>query len=79
MLRDKTKHCGILGHLKRYGNITSMEAFQKYSVTRLSAIIFRLREEGFDIDTKKEHKNNKSFGRYVLEDTKIIFNYYTRV
>ena len=69
MLRDKTQTLRILGHLKRHGNITSMEAFQKYSATRLSAIIFRLREEGFDIDTRKENKNNKSFGRYVLEDT----------
>ena len=69
MLRDKTQTLRILGHLKKHGNITSMEAFKKYSATRLSAIIFRLREEGFDIDTRKVHKNNKTFGKYMLEKT----------
>ena len=69
MLTDKTQTMLILKHLKRNGNITTMEAFKDYNATRLSAIIFRLREEGFDIDTKKMNKNGKYFGKYVLEDT----------
>ena len=34
----------ILEHLKNYGTITSMEAFDLYGVTRLAAIIYRLRD-----------------------------------
>ena len=35
----------VLRHIKRYGSITSMEAFEKYGITRLSAIIYILRRE----------------------------------
>lgn len=35
----------VLRHIKRYGSITSMEAFEKYGITRLSAIIYILRKE----------------------------------
>ena len=33
----------ILNHLKNYKKITSMEAFELYGATRLSAIIYQLR------------------------------------
>jgi hypothetical protein len=35
----------VLRHIKRYGSITSMEAFEKYGITRLSAMIYILRRE----------------------------------
>lgn len=35
----------ILGHLQRHGTITSMEAFEKYHITRLAAVIHRLRKD----------------------------------
>lgn len=35
----------VLRHIKKYGSITSMEAFEKYGITRLSAIIYILRRE----------------------------------
>lgn len=41
----------ILKHLKDVGSITSMEAFQLFGVTRLSARIFDLRKKGYIIDT----------------------------
>ncbi len=34
----------VLKHLKKYGRITSTDAFEKYNATRLSAIIFELRK-----------------------------------
>ncbi len=34
----------VLNHLDTYGKISSYEAFKKYRVTRLSAVIFVLRE-----------------------------------
>tara|TARA_X000001036_G_scaffold427318_1_gene455768 strand:- start:316 stop:573 length:258 start_codon:yes stop_codon:yes gene_type:complete len=67
--KKNTQTLKILRHLKTYGNITSLDAFEHYRATRLSAIIFRLREEGFDIDTKRIQHKEANFGKYVLEDT----------
>lgn len=39
----------VLKHLLDGGNITSWEAIQRYGATRLSAIVFKLKKEGFDI------------------------------
>ena len=62
----------ILKHLKEKGNITSWDAIFKYKATRLSAIIFNLRKEGYNIVSLSEsHTNNEGetthFVRYVLK------------
>lgn len=36
-------------HLQAHKGITSMEAFEKYGATRLSAIIFNLRKQSYNI------------------------------
>ena len=41
----------IARHLEQKGSITSMEAFEKYKITRLSGRIFDLRAKGMDIVT----------------------------
>ena len=48
-MRDK-KQQKVLEHLKKNGSITSLEAFEKFRATRLSGIIFRLRDS-YDITT----------------------------
>lgn len=35
----------VLNHLKGHGTITSMEAFSKYKITRISEYIRQLREK----------------------------------
>ena len=40
----------VLEHLKNYGCITSWEAIERYVATRLSDIIYRLRNKGLKID-----------------------------
>lgn len=35
----------IIEHLNKYGKITSLEAIDLYGITRLSAVIWRLRHE----------------------------------
>ena len=57
----------VLNHLMKNGNITSMDAFYLYHITRLSAIIFTLRDKGYDIDTQMIHKNGHHFAKYVME------------
>ena len=60
----------VLRHIKRYGSITSMEAFEKYSITRLSAIIYILRRE-YEIVTImrtsiNRYGNEVNFAEYRL-------------
>ena len=66
-----TQYSIILKHLLENGSITSFEAFNLYGVTRLSAIIFNLRNDGFDIESeplkeKNRYGNTTIFARYNL-------------
>lgn len=61
----------IIEHLNKHGSITSMEAIELYGATRLSAIIYSLRNKGYMIDTIDmpfiDRFGNKSvYGKYVL-------------
>ena len=50
----------VLKHLKAYGSITSIEAFEYYGITRLSGIIYRLRnEQDLEIITENKTKKNR--------------------
>ena len=66
-----TKTAQVLEHLKNYGTITSWQAIQEYGATRLSAIIFNLRKDGYDIDTKTELTKDRNgnvcqYAKYIL-------------
>lgn len=61
----------VLQHLKSYGSLTSIEAFEKYGITRLAAVIFDLRELGHDIRTLDMEGQNRygeatRYAKYVL-------------
>jgi len=61
----------VKAHLLKHKSITSLEAIEKYSATRLSAIIFTLRKKGFgivtkDVTIKDRFNNNCVYGKYVL-------------
>lgn len=66
---DKTQK--VLEHLREKGSITSWEAIKEYGATRLSAIIFNLKEKGFEINTEMEeftdrYGDKSRYGRYYL-------------
>ena len=66
-----TKTSKVLEHLHTYGCITSLEAIDLYKATRLSDIIFKLRNRGVKIDTINipfvDSNGIKSYyGKYVL-------------
>lgn len=66
-----TKFQQVTEHLQNYGTITSWQAIQQYGATRLSDIIFRLRKQGYDIETKTEltkdrNGNTCSYAKYIL-------------
>lgn len=59
-----TQRAAVLGHMQKKGSITSWEAIENYGATRLSAIIFNLKEEGYQIgDTWEQYENR--FGETV--------------
>ena len=62
----------VLNYIKEFGSISSMEAFQDLGVTRLSAVIFDLKELGYEFDTITEGRKNRwgdkvYFARYSLK------------
>lgn len=63
----KTQNSQVLQHLQRYGSITSIEAISKYMITRLSACIYTLRNDGYVIDSNWESNNNKSWVKYIFD------------
>lgn len=57
----------VLAWLRAYGSISTMEAFQYLGVTRLSARIFDLKEQGFVFATdKKKSKDGKHYLAYKI-------------
>lgn len=54
----------VLNHLKEHGKITSWEAIQLYRATRLSGIIFTLKQQGYAITTHGGEGRN--FATYYL-------------
>lgn len=62
----------VLRHLKEVGAITPVQAFFDYSIMRLAAVIFDLKEDGYNITTTILKSQNKfgekvSYGQYKLE------------
>ena len=72
-MKCKTQTQCVLEHLEKRGSITSWQAFKRYGVTRLSAIIYVLRGRGYRIITEPFEVKTR-FGRksrpakYILLD-----------
>ena len=67
-----TQKAKILRHLKDFGSITSWESFTNYGVTRLSAIIYNLKKDGYSFSEEWVIKKNKynektEFKKYILK------------
>lgn len=58
----------VIQFMYQNGSITSLQAFRYLSVTRLSAVIFNLKEKGFYIDKVFEtnKKTKTHYARYYL-------------
>lgn len=69
-----TQRQAVLEWLKSGDTITSFDAFKELGVTRLSAIIFNLRQEGYNIESEDLKTTNRfggkvTFSRYRLVDS----------
>lgn len=56
----------VLHHLNTKGSITSWEAITLYRITRLSALIYILRDKGFNISTEMVFMNDSRYAIYHL-------------
>lgn len=66
-----TKTSQVLNHLKTKGKIDTWTAIEFYGATRLSAIIYTLRNKGFRIDTIERcvldrNSNVCNYAEYIL-------------
>ncbi len=72
-----TQEKAILKHLLSGKELTSIQAIELFGVTRLSALIFNLRQKGYDIRQRRQTVNTR-YGRhtsvavYWLEDPKEV-------
>lgn len=62
----------VLDYMRKYGSITTLEAFRDLGITRLSGVIFDLRKS-YVISSKTEQSRNRygektSYSRYYLEE-----------
>ena len=61
----------LLDYLKNYGSVTSLEAIRDLGNTRLSDTIFRLKKDGYNIDTdmvKVKTRFKKANGDSVITE-----------
>jgi|11_taG_2_1085331.scaffolds.fasta_scaffold03773_16 hypothetical protein len=67
-----TQNEQILNHLKNGKSITPLEALQEYGCFRLSARIYNLRLDGYNIITNNITENGKTFAEYTLLSSTLL-------
>ena len=70
-MEKRTQADRVLDYIKKFGSITTLEAFRDLGVTRLSARIFELRDKGLNIDStnvtsKNRYGENCTYAKYYL-------------
>lgn len=71
MKKTKTQKSEVLRYMKSHKGITSLQAIELFGATRLSDIIFKLKQEGYDIKTEQITRKNRyghsvTFAKYSL-------------
>lgn len=64
----------ILAHIRKYGDISTLEGYNKYKIMRVGSVINMLRKEGYNIQTIMEYNRDKSkrYARYYLREVQEI-------
>ena len=65
-MAKKSQRENILEYLEIGNKITPLEALYQFGCFRLSAVIFNLRQEGFNIITHNKTVDGKTFAEYEL-------------
>tara|TARA_B100001094_G_C17786202_1_gene602123 strand:- start:376 stop:612 length:237 start_codon:yes stop_codon:yes gene_type:complete len=71
--RQLTHYTRLLSYLKEFGKITSLQAIRDLGNTRLSATIFELRKDGYNISSedlivRNRWGNNTTVSLYVYDE-----------
>ena len=71
MKKQKTQKSEVLKFMQTHKGITSIQAFERFGVTRLADIIYKLRLDGFTIQTEQLTTKNRyghvvNYARYSL-------------
>ncbi len=69
MRHEDSQSMKVLRHLQSGRSITSFEAFTKYHITRLSAVIWILRNDGHDVKRRMvaTEDGRESYAEYWIE------------
>ena len=74
-MKKDTKKKMIEKYLIQNGSISSLEAINNFWATRLSAIIYNLKAEGWQFDTTMEkHPTGSHYARYSLRNLPVGYN-----
>lgn len=57
----------ILDYLRQGNAVTPLLALEKFGCMRLAARVYRLREQGFKIETRHKRSNNRVYAEYYLD------------
>lgn len=69
--KQKTQWKDVLGYLQMNEGISSMEAWDKFHITRLAAVIFVLRKRGYNI-VSQDCTGKNEYGPYTYTTYKLI-------
>ena len=61
----------VLDYIEQFGSITSLDAFKDLGITRLSAVVFDLRKEGYNVQSETIGAKNRfgemaHFSKYYI-------------
>jgi len=63
---EKSQQEKVLGHLQAGQSITPIEALNNYGCFRLAAVIHKLKQKGYTIESTSVSRNGKCFAKYQL-------------
>lgn len=66
-MEKRSREQKILGYLKKYKTLTSLEAIHMFGETRLSARIYDLKKKGYNFETKKVRVPTRDGWAYVAQ------------
>jgi len=66
--KPDSQHALVLDHMKHKGEINPKMAYERYGVYRLGAVIFNIKKEGYEVNSRIVHYTKPSGrrGRYAV-------------
>ena len=70
--RNNTRYTRLLDYLKKFKSITSLDAIRDLGNTRLSATIYTLRRDGYNIESEDIKVNNRWGGSTTVSKYTLV-------